>query len=111
MATSPDGISNNLLETRHVGGEAFEAFGPAAVVRVARGDGFEDRVVQGKPGLGAVLAGFFQRDGHQRFVAGVAGLVDPGPGKGDLLGLDDLAVDAVHAMLAADRKGTRLTSS
>src|SRR3546814_11015097 len=104
MATSPDGISNNLLETRHVGGETFEAFGPAAVVRVARSDGFEDRVVQGKPGLGAVLAGLGQRHGAQGLVAGVAGLVEPGPGKGDLLGLAALAVDAGHAVLSAFRR-------
>src|SRR3546814_16412717 len=49
-----------LLKVGHIDREAIEALAPADAMRVARGDGFEDRVMQGEFRMGAVRAGLFQ---------------------------------------------------
>src|ERR1700676_3390990 len=55
-----------LSDSRQVFAEAIERGAPSAVVHIARGDRFEDRVVQGELGLAANI---LEQQRHRRFGA------------------------------------------
>src|SRR5439155_24135498 len=86
---------------RQVFGEAVQAAGPAALMRIARGDRLEDGLVQGELRLRAVLG---EAHRQHRFVAGLALRVLPGPGEHEPLGLHDFAIDTPQPVVGALRR-------
>src|SRR5881296_3697273 len=83
---------------RHVFGETVEAARPAALMRVARRHRLEDGLTHGEPRLSTVLGEGYR---HQRFVAGLALRILPGPREDEPHRLHDLAIDAPQPMVGA----------
>src|SRR5262245_62103953 len=71
-----------LVDLLHVRGEALEAARPAVVVRIARRDRLEYRLMQREARLAALLG---EADGERGLVAQLPRLVFPCPGAGDAL--------------------------
>src|SRR5260221_8580453 len=79
-------------------GQPLEGAGPAALMAITLFDRGEDRLAEGHPRL-ALLGSEGDRD--QRLMTGAAGLVVPGEGEDEALGLDDFAIDAAVPELLA----------
>src|SRR5947207_3136238 len=84
-------------------GEALQAAGPAALMRVARAFRLEQRLMEREPRLAA--PGIGERHRYERLVAEIAGGVFPGKGEDEALRRHDLAIGA-----ASSRQGRHCAS-